>query len=770
MQAERIRIRGIVQGVGFRPTVWRIAHELGVLGSVQNDGAGLLIEAQTDAANLEQFIARLQAEPPPLAQIVSVDREVIQPFSANDFQILTSKYSVAHTHIAPDAATCAACVADVFNPNSRRFHYPFTNCTHCGPRLSIVTGIPYDRAQTTMQSFALCADCAAEYHQPADRRFHAQPNACAICGPQVWLETEGESITGYAAIQACAERIKAGEIVVIKGIGGMHLAVDASNESALQTLRARKQRPAKPLALMAKNLAQIEQFCRVNAAEQAALQSAAAPIVLVERQANCPLSAVIAPRQNLIGFMLPYTPLHHLLMQLLEQPIVLTSGNISGEPPCISNEQSRMQLSPIAQAQLLHDRDIANRVDDSVLRFMAGKMRVLRRARGFAPAPLELPIGFEAAPKILALGAELKNTFCLIEQGQAVLSQHNGDLANYQTLQDFQQHLALYQTLYQYQPEAVVVDAHPNYQVSQWGRAWAAEQGVQLVEVQHHHAHVAACLAENGYARDANPVLGIVLDGTGYGSDHTLWGGEFLKASYAGFERLSYLKPIHLFGGQQAILQPWRVAFAHLWATGNWTQIAGDYAELEALQALQTKPLNTLTAMAARELNCPLTSSMGRLFDAVAALLGICREQVTYEGQAAIELEALVDEQLLVGVQGYPFAFAHQQLDPSPLWQALLEDLAAGKSKAVIATRFHQGLAQSLVQTATALAREHSLKTIALSGGVFQNRLLLEAVSRGLNDEFTVLMHQRVPANDGGLALGQAAIAAAQLGGVGRCV
>lgn len=770
MQAARIRIRGIVQGVGFRPTVWRIANELGITGSVQNDGAGVLIEAQSSPAKLAQFIERIHAEQPPLAQINSVELETIALNSAPDFQILDSSYSPAHTHIAPDAATCAECITELFDPNSRRYHYPFTNCTHCGPRLSIVTGIPYDRAQTTMQAFALCADCAAEYHAPSDRRFHAQPNACVVCGPQVWLETATEKIEGYAAIQACAERIKQGQIVVIKGIGGMHLAVDASNESALKMLRERKQRPAKPLALMAKNIEQIEQFCLINEAEKAALQSAAAPIVLLERRPDCPLSPIIAPNQNLIGFMLPYTPLHHLLMQLLEQPIVLTSGNVSGEPQCISNDQSLEQLSQIAEAQLLHNRAIANRVDDSVLRFMAGEMRVLRRARGFTPAPLKLPQGFEQAPKILALGAELKNTFCLVEQGQAVLSQHNGDLANYSTLQDFQQHLAMYQTLYQYQPDVVVVDRHPNYQVSQWGRSWALERDCFLIEVQHHYAHLAACLAENGYPLKLDNVLGIVLDGTGYGIDHTLWGGEFLRTNYIGYERLAYLKPIHLFGGQQAILQPWRVAFAHLYATENWAQIACDYADMSVIQYLQTKPLATLTAMAERGLNCPITSSIGRLFDAVAALLGICPEQVIYEGQAAIELEAYVDAGLLKEIEGYPFAFNNQQLDPSPMWQALLNDLAAGKTKALIATRFHKGLAQSLVKTATALAHQYDLKTIALSGGVFQNRILLEAVSDGLAQEFTVLMHQSVPANDGGLALGQAVIAAAQFGGEGVCV
>jgi hydrogenase maturation protein HypF len=726
----------------------------------------VLITAQSSTDTLEQFLERLQNEPPPLAQIASIERESVAPEDCNDFKILHSAASQIQTHIAPDAATCAACIDELFDPASRRFHYPFTNCTHCGPRLSIVTGIPYDRVQTTMQAFDLCAECAAEYHSPSDRRFHAQPNACAICGPEIWLEAANERISGYAALQACAERLKAGEIVAIKGLGGVHLAVDARNVVALLKLRERKHRPAKPLALMAKNLEQIEQFCEVNELEKRSLQSAAAPIVLLERKADCPLSQVIAPNQNLIGFMLPYTPLHHVLMQLLEQPIVLTSGNRSGNPQCIQNEQSLVELEDIADAQLLHNRDIANRVDDSVLRFMAGEMRVLRRARGFAPAPLKLPQGFESAPNVLAFGGELKNTFCLLNQGQAILSQHNGDVANYATLQDFQQHLALYQALYQYQSDAVVVDRHPHYQISQYGREWAAERGLPVIEVQHHHAHIAACLAENGYALDAEPVLGMVLDGTGYGLDHTLWGGEFLKANYAGFERLAYLKPVPLLGRTEAILQPWRMAFAHLYATGNWPQIERDYAELSTIKAMPRAALKTFVAMMEHGLNCPLTSSMGRLFDAVAALLGICYKQpVTYEGQAAIELEALVDTNLLSEIEGYPFAFAHYQLDPSPLWQALLDDLLAGQSRTYIATRFHKGLAQSLVKVASQLAQEQQLNTIVLSGGVFQNRTLLEAVQRGLAAHFQVIMHKTVPANDGGLALGQAAIAAAQLVG-----
>ena len=771
--AERIRIRGLVQGVGFRPTVWRVAQANGLRGTVCNDGLGVLIEA---AGDIEAFLQDLTKQLPPLARIDAIEREVLnQTLNTDNFEIINSQASVTHTHIVPDAASCADCLAEINDPHNRRYRYAFTNCTHCGPRLSIVQGIPYDRANTTMRIFTLCAACRAEYESPADRRFHAQPNACADCGCELWLEQQGEIVArDFAAIQAAAQALKAGKIIAIKGIGGIHLAVDASNTEAVALLRERKHRPAKPLALMAKTIEQIQSYCHVNAQEMHALQSSAAPIVVLEKRAICTLPEALAPQQHLLGLMLPYTPLHHLLMAELEHPIVLTSGNRSGNPQCVDNAQSRADLAEIADLQLLHNREIANRVDDSVLRWMAGDMRMLRRARGYAPAPLKLPLEFNAAPELLALGAELKNTFALLREGEAILSQHMGDLDNYATYQDFQHQLALYQQLYQTQPQSVVIDAHPNYKASHWGREWAEQHHLKLIEVQHHHAHLAACLAENQYPLSGEKVLGIILDGTGFGTDGTLWGGEFLLGNYLAFERLTHFSTVPLLGGTQAILQPWRMAYAHLKALG-WDKVCEQYGDLEIIHYLQNKPLATLDRMQAQGVNSPITSSCGRLFDAVAAVLGLCREQVTYEGQAAIELEALA-----------AVSFKESHLNPtlitegskiintlpltrggweglSILWFALLDDLNKGLDKAYIAARFHLNLVDLLAQTVSDLAQAHRFQTVVLSGGVFQNRFLLEQLQTRLQPQFHVLTHRLVPMNDGGIALGQAAIGAARI-------
>lgn len=758
--AERIRIQGLVQGVGFRPTVWRVANQLGLRGTVCNDGAGVLMEA---TGEIEAFLQTLPSVLPPLARIDAIQREHLpDPLVVHDFQIIESQASAAHTHIVPDAATCPACLADIQDLHNRRYRYAFTNCTHCGTRFSIVQGIPYDRANTTMRVFELCTVCRAEYNNPLDRRFHAQPNACADCGCELWLEGQGEiKASNFAAIQACAAALKQGKIVAIKGIGGIHLAVDASNAQAIELLRQRKHRPAKPLALMAKDLAQIQHYGFVNEAEATALQSSAAPIMVLAKRADCSLPDNLAPQQNQLGFMLPYTPLHHLLMAELDAPIVLTSGNRSGNPQCVSNEQSRRDLAEIADLQLLHNRDIANRVDDSVLRFMAGEMRLLRRARGFAPAPIRLHESFKAVPELLALGAELKNTFALLRDGEVIVSQHIGDLDNYATYQDFQQQLNLYQNLYQTQIKALAIDAHPHYKASQFGREWAERESLRLFEVQHHHAHLAACLAENDYPLDGQPVLGIILDGTGFGTDGTLWGGEFLFGGYHQFERVAHFKPVPLLGGTQAILQPWRMAYAHLQALG-WEQIQQKYADLEMIKLLQNKPLAVLDRMYAQGVNSPLTSSCGRLFDAVAAVLGICTEQVTYEGQAAIELEALADSEKIRQTTSVHKEMAGKELDLSALWYSLLNDLAQGVNKSVIAQRFHLQLADLLAQTVYDLAQQYSFKTIALSGGVFQNRLLLEQLQSRLENSFQVLTHRQVPSNDGGIALGQAAIGAAR--------
>lgn len=799
--AERIRIKGIVQGVGFRPTVWCLANELNLTGHVLNDGLGVLIELQGNKVLIEQFLTNLNRNLPPLARIDTIEREVLEYFKVSStFTIAKSTSNNIQTHISLDAATCSQCLAEVLDPTNRRYQYPFTNCTHCGPRLSIVKGIPYDRANTTMTDFVMCAECQSEYENPNDRRFHAQPNACPHCGPQVWLEAKGEVLYSHnEAIAQCAEYLKQGKIVAIKGIGGIHLACDPTNGEAVKSLRTRKHRPYKPLALMAKSIEQIREYCLVNEAEYLALKSTAAPIVLLDVKTRGFLSPLLAPNQNQLGFMLPYSPLHTLLMQYLTFPIVLTSGNRSGEPQCITNEQSRTQLADIADAQLLHNREIANRLDDSVMRFMAGKMRILRRARGFAPAPISLPQGFEKANHIVALGGELKSTACLVQDGQAVLTQHLGDLDNYATLQEFERQVGLYQTLYQHQPQVLALDKHPNYHSTQWGLQLAQNQSIPAIQVQHHHAHLASCLVDNGYPLEGGKVLGIILDGTGLGEDGTLWGGEILLGDYQSFERLAWIKPVPLLGGTQAILQPWRLAYVHLKYSDVWEQVVQEFADLPIIQYLQTKPLKTLDQMVAKGINSPSTSSCGRLFDAVAALLGICTERISYEGQAAVELEALAQKSVPPlppsltlppkmgggekswmytnscslpplsgeglgkgGNSSYSLTWQNNQLLTKNLWLPLLTDLVNQVDHSTIAQKFQSALAQAFITKATTLTHEYAVSTIVLSGGVMQNRFMLETLTSALEQQFTVFNQCQVPANDGGLALGQAAIAAAR--------
>ncbi|OQX49125.1 MAG: carbamoyltransferase HypF, partial [Candidatus Sedimenticola endophacoides] len=533
-----------------------------------------------------------------------------------------------------------ACLEEVREPGNRRYRYPFTNCTHCGPRLSIIRSIPYDRAGTSMAEFTQCPACQGEYDDPADRRFHAQPNACAVCGPRLWLEdAHGEALenAGEAdAVARAAALIRRGAILAVKGIGGVHLACDAANDDAVGRLRRRKRRYHKAFALMGRDLAMLGRYVRVSPLERQALLSPAAPIVVMERIAGHGLSAALAPGQNTLGFMLPYTPLHHLLMDALEGPIVLTSGNRSDEPQCIGNGESRHRLEGVADYWLLHDREIVNRLDDSVVREMAGRVRVVRRGRGYAPTPLVLPAGFAAAPPLLALGAELKNTFCLMQEGRAILSQHMGDLEEAATHREYRRSLDLYQGLFRHRPAALAVDMHPDYLSTQWGREWAAREGLELHRVQHHHAHITACMAEQGLDLDSGPVLGIALDGLGYGADGGIWGGEFMRVDYLGFERLASFEPVAMIGGARAIHEPWRNTYAHLapW----WGEVEARYPELDLVRFLRARPLATLDAMLERGLNSPRASSAGRLFDAVAAALGLSREAVSHEGQAAIEL------------------------------------------------------------------------------------------------------------------------------------
>ena len=783
---EAIRVRGTVQGVGFRPTVYRLAQTCGLNGEVCNDGLGVLILASGTAKALDEFVQRLQRESPPLAKIESINRRAyLGDRTFTHFVIAPSLSGAVQTEIAPDAATCASCLAETLDPSSRWYRYPFTNCTHCGPRLSIVRSLPYDRSNTSMAAFELCADCARDYADIGNRRFHAQPIACWACGPKVWLErADGaaidSSISGIDPVDIGGTLLQQGKIVAVKGVGGFHLACDATNEAAVSRLRQRKHRSHKPFALMARDLLVIEQYCAVSPNERALLISPAAPIVLLRARPFPlppspfpPIAASVAPNQNQMGFMLPYTPLHHLLLQRLDRPIVLTSGNLSDDPQCIDNQTARGKLARLADYLLLHDRDILNRVDDSVVRAGGQQAQLLRRARGYAPAPISLPVGFDAAPDILAMGGELKNTFCLLRQGKAILSQHLGDLEQAASFNAYQASLNLYLHLFDHQPAEIALDQHPDYLSSKLGQALAAANQLSLQPIQHHHAHIAACMAENGLPIDSPPILGIALDGLGYGEGGALWGGEFLLADYRRFKRLGTFKPVAMIGAEQAIYQPWRNTYAHLTAAFNWTDLLQQYGELALFKFLQKQPHALLKQLLDKGVHTPLASSCGRLFDAVAAALGICREVCSYEGQAAIEMEAKVDLDYfhqLTEESAYPFKIRTLDdssllyIDPRPMWQALLEDLQRASPPPRMAAKFHRGLANAIVAMVNYLSMQTVTHRVALSGGVFQNRLLLERVTARLEARgLTVLTHHLVPANDGGLSLGQAAIAAARL-------
>jgi len=800
--AAAIRVKGTVQGVGFRPMVYQLAIAQGLRGEVYNDAAGVMIRVAGAAEQVAQFVAQLGSHVPPLARIASVQQEAIAPIAIPQtaFEITPSRSGHSQTQIAPDAATCPQCLADSLNPSSRFYRYPFTNCTHCGPRLSIVRAIPYDRGNTSMASFPMCPACQQEYDNPLNRRFHAQPIACHYCGPKAWLESAaGDPVaaepfptldTTPDAIDAACTLLRWGEIVAVKGLGGIHLACDATNEAAVSRLRQGKRRYHKPFALMIRDLVAIAPYCEVNEAERALLESAAAPIVLLRRRSSVDLavsgegsglspawSAIapsVAPHLPTLGVMLPNTPLHHLLLQRMDRPIVLTSGNVSDEPQCIDNQTAKEKLGQIATHFLLHNRAIVNRVDDSVVRVVAGQRQTLRRARGYAPAPMRLPTGFDHAPPILAMGGELKSTFCLARAGEAILSQHLGDLENAAAFTAYQDTLKLYQQMYAQGVAdgdgslgAIAADLHPGYLSTQLARQLAQTQNLPLCAIQHHHAHIAACMAEHGLPIDSPPVLGIALDGLGYGADGTLWGGEFLLANYRDFQRLAHLEPMAMLGGAQAVRQPWRNTYAQLIAALGWEALTDRFGDLELVQFLATKPRPILDQMLATRMGSPLASSAGRLFDAVAAAVGCCRESASYEGQGAIELEALIQPDTPTD-KPYPLAIAQSNQTPilsaAPLWPALLRDLQQGTDRPVIAARFHWGLAAAIAQLAVDLAERDRLEQVVLSGGVFQNQVLLVAVSEQLRQQgLTVLTPHDVPPNDGGLSLGQVAIAAARL-------
>ncbi len=783
MKGEAITVRGQVQGVGFRPTVWRIATELGLTGDVRNTGEG--VEIRLWGAALDRFAERLRAEAPALARIDGLERRPLDvPVDVpapEAFRIAASSAGVMRAAVTPDAATCPDCLAEMRDPFDRRYRYPFANCTNCGPRFSIVEGAPYDRDKTTMAAFALCPDCRGEYEDPADRRFHAQPVACHRCGPRAWIEHLGGGAVNHEAfsmlddVDAAGGMLMMGHIVAVKGIGGFHLACDATKDAVVARLRARKRRRGKAFALMARDVEVIRRYCTVTEAEEALLNSPAAPIVLLKTTGEA-LPEAVAPGLDRVGFMLPYTPLHHLLLRRMTRPVVMTSGNLSGRPQCTENDAARAELAAVADFALMHDRGIANRIDDSVVRLDLGRPRLLRRARGYAPAPIALPEGFDRDRQVLALGGELKNTFCLVKDGQAVLSQHMGDLEDAATAADVSHNLRLYEELFEPAAEAIAVDCHPDYLSTKRGQALAEERGLPLVEVQHHHAHIAACLAENGWPLEGGPVLGIAMDGLGYGADGTVWGGEFLACDYRGYERLGFLKPVALPGGSAAVREPWRNAYAHLMAEMGWAEFAMNFARLDLHQRLEAAPRATLDAMIAKGLNAPLSSSCGRLFDAAAALCGLAWEAQAYEGEAAMRFEAAIDPAALEEAEdlAYPFAIpllggkGRPYIEPLAVWRALLGDLHLNTPVGVIAARFHRGLARAIVAMAARLSGglagdANRFSAVALSGGCFQNATLFKLVHEGLEQRgFTVLSHEKVPANDGGLALGQAVVALAQ--------
>jgi hydrogenase maturation protein HypF len=737
-----VRIEGVVQGVGFRPFVHALATRLGLAGHVGNDAAGVFVEVEGTRDAAGEFLAAVHGEAPPLAVIETVRADEVEPLGGTEFVIVASPAGgAASTLVSADSATCEDCLGELNDPADRRYRYPFVNCTNCGPRFTIVRGVPYDRPLTTMAGFAMCAACAGEYADPADRRFHAQPVCCPACGPRLRLTDGCREVPGDP-LMSTVERLVAGEILAVKGLGGYHLAVDAGHESAAALLRSRKHREDKPFAVMVGDLDGARKLCQVDDLAARLLSGRRRPIVLLPRLPGAPVADAVSPGNRRLGLILPYTPLHHLLLAELGRPIVLTSANISDEPIVYRDEDATTRLAGIADAFLTHDRAIHVRTDDSVVRPFRGREQVQRRSRGYAPEPITVQGKFPR--HVLACGAELKNTFCLAKERHAFVSHHIGDLENYETLRSFISGIEHFGRLFEVRPEVVAHDLHPEYLSTKYAREL---EDVELVGVQHHHAHIASCLADNG---EPGPVLGVAFDGTGYGTDGTIWGGEFLLADLHGFERLGHLAPVPMPGGAAAIRQPWRMTAAYLGSLGSGLEV---FRRNEAHWP-------AVLSMARAGTNSPLTSSAGRLFDAVASLLDV-RDTINYEGQAAIELEQVAD----VAELGYYRAgiadSATLVVSGTDLVRACAEDLCAGVTVPVIAARFHNGVVDVITRSCAVLAERTGVRTVALSGGVFQNLLLLDRVVSTLEGNgFRVLTHSRVPTNDGGISLGQAVIAA----------
>ena len=755
LRRQKLQIGGVVQGVGFRPFVYRLAQECKVSGFVQNSSDGVTVEAEGQLQDLELFRRRVSEEAPPLALISSLESAWVQPTGDDEFLIRVSRrHSLPSTSIPPDVAVCDDCLRELFDPRDRRFRYPFINCTNCGPRYTIVRGIPYDRPETSMSEFTLCEECSREYQTPEDRRFHAQPNACPRCGPQVRLYgSAGEDPASENPIGDAIQVLREGRILALRGIGGFHLVVDAINDKAVGRLRSRKGREEKPLALMAPDLETVGKFCHVSAEEAMQLSSPARPIVLLRVRPRGGIGPLVAPDNPCLGFMLPYSPLHHLILRNHFEALVMTSGNYTEEPIVTGNDEALERLSPIADYFLLHDREILQRCDDSVVRVVSGKPRIIRRARGFVPSPIVLKE--PTRQMVLACGAELKNTVGFSRGNDVFLSQHIGDLDNPKALEFFEESIAHLSRIFEIQPDLIAHDLHPEYLSTKWA---TAQDNLPRVGVQHHHAHLASLLADN---HTLEPAIGIILDGTGYGEDGTIWGGEVLVGDAARFQRYAWLEPLSLPGGEAAIRQPWRTALSALHAA-----YADDLERLNLplLQSIPDKQVEVVLKMVKRGLNSPLTSSCGRLFDAVSALLGI-RTQVNYEAQAAIELEHGVDET----EQGlYQDAIGELQpsggLNSAALIRAICEDLQKNTPVSTVAARFHWTLAEFFIRASMAARDNCGLNRVGLSGGVFQNAIFFSYCLQRLREEgFEVLTHSRVPTNDGGIALGQIVVADALL-------
>jgi len=750
---KEVQVSGIVQGVGFRPYVYRLATDRNLGGNISNTPAGVTIEVQGPQDVIEDFLSRLSGEAPALAQITDVIVREMPCQPDRSFEILPShRGEPASTLISPDVAVCEDCLRELFDPLDRRYRYPFINCTNCGPRFTIVRDIPYDRPRTSMSVFPMCEECRAEYDDPRNRRFHAQPNACWECGPQLELwDSQGHRSNTGDPVETAVERLHLGEILAVKGLGGFHLAVDAADPVAVERLREHKRRIEKPFAVMVRDIEAASRLCEMDAESQRLLSSRERPIVLLPRKKNAAIAETVAPNQCDLGLFLPYTPLHHLLFAEGKfAALVMTSGNLSEEPIAIDNRETVERLGGIADGFLVHNREILLRCDDSVVRHASGKVRQIRRSRGYVPAPVRLR---EEVPQILAVGGELKNTVCLTRHNLAFLSQHIGDLESVESFRFFREAIAYLSRILEIEPKVIAYDLHPEYLSTKWA---LQQTGVRLVGVQHHHAHIASCMAE--HQLDGR-VIGLALDGTGYGTDGHIWGGEALFASYASFERAAHFAYAPLPGGSMAIREPWRMAVSYLWQTFREDCLALD---IPFVRELDTAEASLLLRMISKQVNCPLTSSCGRLFDAVAALIGI-RQVASYEAQAAIELEMAA--RLSNETRGYPFAIhlqdGHWQVHTAPLFRAIVEDLRRKVPRETISRRFHNGLVETLARLACLLRQESSIHRVCLSGGTFNNSLVFEHLTQKLeSDGFEVYTHSRVPTGDGGLSLGQVAVAA----------